>query len=386
MTTWEQIRLIISVLLGIGISILSFSVFFLVVFFFSDFLLLILLFIFYISIIYFLVKWNIDKSNKKYFSLGISVLCLIIAAINIAYINYIQTIPQLIETETDIYKYRPFNEDSILALPEKETNYKITENMPVLDGATALYPVYAAFVNAVYPKDKYNPQNSIVLCSRTANAYINLLEGNADIIFCARPSEEQKEKFAEKELDIKFVPIGKEAFVFFVNKKNSINNLNIEDIQNIYSGKIKNWKYFGGKNKKIIAYQRPNDSGSQTALKNIMKNIPLIKPHREDVSGGMGQMINRVASYRNFDNAIGYSFLHYTVKMANNDLIKLLSINNVYPQKTTIENNSYPFIDSFYAIYIEKENMNTNIKPFIEWILSNEGRELIEKSGYVAIN
>jgi phosphate transport system substrate-binding protein len=246
--------------------------------------------------------------------------------------------------------------------------------------------VYAAFVNAVYPENEYNPNNSAVLCSKTIGAYNNLLDGKVDIIFCAGPSEEQMRRFLERGIKITLVPIGKEAFVFFVNKGNNINNVTIDNIRDIYSGKIKNWKTLGGINKSIRVYQRPDDSGSQTALKKIMGNIPIVKPRRENISAGMGSIINRVAAYRNFGNAIGYSFLHFSTEMVSNDQIKLLSINNIYPSKETIRDDSYPFCDTFYAIYVEKDDINVNIKPFVAWILSKQGQEIIEKSGYVSIS
>jgi len=50
-----------------------------------------------------------------------------------------------------------------LAKLNEEASLKLTNDLPVLDGATALYPVYAAFVNAVYPNNKYDPKNSTVL-------------------------------------------------------------------------------------------------------------------------------------------------------------------------------------------------------------------------------
>lgn len=60
-----------------------------------------------------------------------------------------------------------------------------------MDGATALYPVYSAFARAVYPNKKYNLYHSDVMCNNTPNAYKNLIDGKADIIFVARPSQEQ---------------------------------------------------------------------------------------------------------------------------------------------------------------------------------------------------
>jgi len=81
----------------------------------------------------------------------------------------------------------------------------------------------------------------------------------------------------------------------FINKNNIIDNLTIKNIQDIYSGKINNWKKLNGANQKIRAFQRPENSGSQTMLKKVMANIPVMQPRRENVSGGMGDIINQVA-------------------------------------------------------------------------------------------
>ena len=120
-------------------------------------------------------------------------------------------------------------------------------------------------------------------------------------------------------------------------------------------------------------------------LKKIMGNVSIMEPRRENVASGMGDIINQVAVYRNFPNAIGYSFLYFSTEMVKNDQIKLISINGIYPSKETIQNNSYPFSDSFYAIFVEDDEKNENIELFIEWILSAQGQELIEKTGYVKL-
>ena len=63
----------------------------------------------------------------------------------------------------------------------------------------------------------------------------------------------------------------------------------------------------------------------------------------------------------------------------------MLSLNGVYPSAENIRNRSYPIVAQFYAIY-RADNTNENIPVLIDWILSDEGQELIEKSGYVRIN
>lgn len=143
--------------------------------------------------------------------------------------------------------------------------------MPRLDGATALYPLYSAFVQAVYPQDTYNSSieltgNDLVLCTSTSEAYKRLIAGNADIIFAAAPSLAQTKQAKLAGRELKLTPIGREAFVFFVNKRNPVDSLTIEQIKDIYSGTVTNWSEVGGKKASIRAFQRAENSGSQTKL------------------------------------------------------------------------------------------------------------------------
>jgi phosphate transport system substrate-binding protein len=301
--------------------------------------------------------------------------------------------PKAINDEVSIFEYMPFNENSKVALLDGEPLLKLNANLPRPDGATALYPVYSAFVNAIYPSGDtnaggpywvYDINNSIVMCNRTAGAYENLINGRVDIIFCAEPSKDQIARAAEKGLRFNTTPIGKDAFVFFVNKNNRINNLTSSQIQDIYSGNVTNWEDVGGENSLIIPYQRPDDSGSQTILQSIMGNISVMEPVKENIIGGMGGIIERVAVYKNYENAAGYSFLFFTTEMIKNDEIKLLAIDNIYPSKETIQTNEYPFSGTFYAITLAG-NEDENVKKFIAWMLSEEGQYLIEKTGYVPL-
>jgi phosphate transport system substrate-binding protein len=120
-------------------------------------------------------------------------------------------------------------------------------------------------------------------------------------------------------------------------------------------------------------------------LKKFMGDTPLMMPPTEYVQAMMGGMVEAVSDYTNYKNAIGYSFLYFSTEMVQNDQIKLLSVNDVIPTRETIQNNLYPFSDYFYAIYIDKEDRNKNIDAFVDWILSEQGQELILKSGYTPI-
>ena len=150
--------------------------------------------------------------------------------------------------------------------------------MPVLDGAEAAYPVYSAFANACYEniaeiqeyaksregEEKNAPKP--IRFTNTIEAYKSLVNGDVDIFFGAEPSAEQKKLASDAGKELVYTPIGKEAFVFFVSEDNPVDGLTSEQIRNIYSGNITNWKKLGGRNLPILAFQRPKNSGSQTTM------------------------------------------------------------------------------------------------------------------------
>ena len=170
------------------------------------------------------------------------------------------------------------------------------------------------------------------------------------MIFAAGPSDQQIKRAEQKGIEFKLTPIGKEAFVFFVNAKNKIDSLSLEQIKGIYSGEITNWSEVGGKDDSIRAFQRPQDSGSQTALQRLMGKTPLMEAPSEDIATGMGGIIHEVSQYKNYKNAIGYTFRYYSNEMVRNREIKLLEINGVAPTKETIRSNSYPITSEFYIV------------------------------------
>lgn len=287
-----------------------------------------------------------------------------------------------ISTEVDLIEYQPFQSEKVAKL-DSEASLKIEAPVPIMDGATALYPIYAAYGQAIYPEKEYSPYQSEIMCSTTPVAYENLLKKQADIIFVAAPSKKQKAEFDKANEELVLTPIGKEGFVFFVNKDNPVESLTIEQIQDIYSGKITNWKDVGGEDEEIRAFQRPEGSGSQSALLRLMKDIPLQEAIKEDVPSGMGDIISKTAEYENRSNALGFSFRFYANEMVKNDKIKLLKINGIAPNEDTIRNESYPITNSFYAITL-KSNTSEKVKAILDWIVSKEGKELVEKTGYVS--
>jgi len=107
-------------------------------------------------------------------------------------------------------------------------------------------------------------------------------------------------------------PVCYDAFVFITNKDNPVSNLTFDQVQKIYTGEITNWKQVGGNDEKIIAYQREEDSGSQTTMEQqVMKGKRMIKPITTNVIEFMDQLIKVVGEYDNSRASIGYTFKYY---------------------------------------------------------------------------
>ncbi|WP_346267696.1 substrate-binding domain-containing protein [Sporosarcina sp. E16_3] len=341
-----------------------------------------LLLVLYVSLgtVLFVRMFGKSKHEKVVYRIIIGLVSLsLIAAIPGIY-NKTRAVVQ--DGYVDTSAYEPFSDHTKAVTLTEPSMLKIEENLPIIDGATALYPVYAAFAQAVYPEKKYDQHDSEVMSNRTGEAYSNLVNGRADIIFALAPSDQQLEVAKRLGKELKLTPIGKEAFVFFVNEKNPVRSLTADQIKGIYAGDISNWKAVGGKMKAIRAFQRPEDSGSQTALQHFMGDVPIMDPPVEDIASLMGTVIDQVSDYKNYNNAIGYTFRYYSTEMTKNNNIRLLAIDGVEPTKETIRAGTYPVTNELYAVTAGSNN--PHVEAFIGWVLSEQGQEIIEKTGYVS--
>ena len=336
----------------------------------------------YACIVLYLFQFFSTKKRRIIFAIvaGLVLLASTIPTIQYTYESKIT----MNANEESIFEYQPFTDSAKIARLETESTLTLKSDLPKMDGATALYPLYSAFVEATYPKKEYYPYESEVMVNTTPDAYSNLIFGKVDMIFAAAPSKAQQVTAKQYGKELHLTPIGREAFVFFVHRKNEVDNLTMNQIKSIYSGKFTNWKEAGGDNDQIRAFQRPEGSGSQSALQSIMGDVPIMEAPTEDVVTGMGGIINEVSQYKNYKNAIGYTFRFYSTEMVKDKKIKLLEIEGVKPSKENIRTGAYPFTSEFYIVTTESDN--PNIQKFIDWILSSQGQQLLEKAGYVPLN
>ncbi len=335
-----------------------------------------------IPVFVFCLIW-FPKKRPFMISLGIAFAVLISGvAISLGIYYYEESLIIDTSPSINISEYLPFDRNSkIVKMRSEKTNFN--ENAPKIDGAAALFPVYSAFVNATYPEDTVLGED-VFLYNNTPDGYKSLAEKKTDIFIGVYPSEEQIQYAEKNDTHFEYTPIGYDAFVFFVHKDNPIDSLTTEQIQGIYSGEITNWKQIGGQDEEIVAYQRNNGSGSQSMLIRFMGDKAVMKAPSEMVNGFMGGIIEEVANYKSVTASIGFSFRFYVEGIIQNPDIKMIAIDGVKPTAENVQNQTYPICTPFYAVTYQ-ENNNPNTDTLITWILSDEGQDIIEKSGYIGV-
>lgn len=314
-------------------------------------------------------------------------------------------------SSTDFTEYTVYNENSKLATLDHQPEFMIEEekDMPVMDGAEACYPVYAAVAKAVYRNidiiemnaTRWEPEitdgntirvtntdyaynGRIVSFTNTVVGFNRLLEGEVDLLFGARPSRDQFVKAEDKNIALTVTPIGREAFVFFVEKDNPIDDLTREQIRAIYHGEITNWKEVGGRDQKIKAFQRPKNSGSQAMMEYFMGDVALMEPDTYETISSMMAVIKNVAQYTDEDGAMGYSFRYFVEELNQEKDVKLLSIDGVAPTLENIENGSYPLTVDL-CLVTRTNDPKANVQRMIDFMLSSDGQELVRKTGYAGL-
>ena len=324
------------------------------------------------------------KKRKKFLVIWgiVAAVYFIALGVNYGYEKYDESITVNTAPNINVHEYLPFREDSKIVKMRSET-LQFTDDLPRIDGAAALFPVYSAFVNAVYPETT-ELYDGVFEYNNTPGGYELMAQKQEDIFIGVYPSEEQKAYAEECDTTWVYTPIGTEAFVFFVHKDNPVDNLTTEQIKGIYSGEITNWKQVGGRNEEIAAFQRNQGSGSQSMLERFMGDTPIMEAPTEMVNDLMSGIIEEVSSYRSKSNSIGFSFRYYVEGIIQNPDIKMISVDGVAPTAENIRNGSYSIVTPIYAVTYE-ENTNENVDTLLDWILSEEGQYIIEETGYVGI-
>ena len=207
-----------------------------------------------------------------------------------------------------------------------------------------------------------------------------LINGSTEIANSSRPIkptelEKIKAKYSKNAIEI---PCAKDGLSVFLNKGNKVSELTIQQLGDIFSGKITNWKSVGGNDAKIQLYGRESSSGTFEFFKEHVVKTDF-SPTCQTLPG-TAAIVNAVKKDK---YSIGYGGAAYAEDVKDCKVKKDAKSKGVLPTAATIKNKTYP-ISRYLYMYL-KSKPTGETKAFIDWILSVEGQSIIAGVGYFPV-
>ena len=254
---------------------------------------------------------------------------------------------------------------------------------PVTDGSTATLPLGWMLYRLCTGESQVKAEEAMEF-TKTNNSYIRLMDKEADLVIAYEAGPGAKEDERYKDLEIQ--PIGLDALIFICNSANPVESLTTEQIQDIYTGKVTNWKEVGGEDINIVAFQRKVNSGSQTLMEKLMmKGLPMAEAPMEYRPGEMGELIDGVADFENTGNALGYSVYYYAKNMYTRPNLRFMAVDGILPSAETIRSGEYGYVNPFYAAVRKDEPKDSKARILFDWLTGEDGQSLVEAMDYVSI-
>ncbi len=280
----------------------------------------------------------------------------------------------------------PSESPSAAPSTEPEELFRFTrENFPVMNGSTSTVPLAEGIASVLLGESREDVAD-LVNFSRTTMSYRSLMYGESDILIAAEPADAIWDEKEKRDFEWEMEPFAVDGLVFITNANNPVDSLTTEQIQKIYTGEITNWKEVGGNDLEIVPFQRNEEAGSQTAMKNlVMKDLKMMDPPTDYVAGSMGGLIEGVAAYDGSAAAIGYTVYYYANDMKMADGLKILKVNGVEPNAYTIRSGEYPFLNNYYVVIPAWIAEDHPARIMYNWILGSEGQRLVAHEGYVSV-
>ncbi len=209
----------------------------------------------------------------------------------------------------------------------------------------------------------------------------SLLDGTTDVAMSSRKIKmDEKIKLQETGKAVTEHTIAYDALAIVVHPGNKVSQLTREQVEGIFTGKIKNWSEVGGEDLKITPYSRESSSGTYEFFKeNVLKK----KNYAANCLSmpATGAIVQSVSQTKGAIGYVGYAYVEKEVKALKVSYDKGKTF--VGPSVETAKNKTYPIVRPLYFYTLNPTS--AYIKSFIEFILSNEGQKIVDQVGYVAL-
>ena len=207
-----------------------------------------------------------------------------------------------------------------------------------------------------------------------------LLDNTTDIAMASRPikfSEKMKIKSAGE--DVAEIVVAYDALDVVAHPSNPVKQLTRQQLEDIFRGKITNWKQVGGDDRKIVVYSRETSSGTYEFFKeSVLKNKNYMASSLS--MPATGAIIQSVSQTK---GAIGYVGLAYVSPRVKTLSVSYDGKHYAAPTVENATNKTYPIVRPLYYYYNVKKK--AEIDPLVQYILSPDGQDIIKKSGYIPV-
>ena len=237
------------------------------------------------------------------------------------------------------------------------------------DGSTSMEKVIGALGEAFM---EANPDTTFTYNPTGSGSGIQAVqEGRCDIGLSSRALKD-----AEKEAGLTETVLAYDGIAMIVNPANPVEDLSLEQIADIYTGKITNWSEVGGNDSQIVLIGREAGSGTRGGFEEIVGVVDACQ-YRQELSS-TGDVITTVAQN---PDAIGYASL-----AAVKDTVKALKVAGVTPTEATVKDGTYTIQRPFVLATKTGEKLNDVAQAFFDYATSADASEIIAAAGAVPAN
>ena len=208
-----------------------------------------------------------------------------------------------------------------------------------------------------------------------------LIDNATDIAMASRKMKlSEKMKVGQEGKSATEVTIAFDALAVIVNQSNMVSNLTREQLEGIFTGQIINWKQVGGSDMQIVVYGRESSSGTYDFFKeHVLDN----KNYAAGVLSmpATGAIVQSVSQTKGAIGYVGLAYIEKTVKPIKVSFDQGKKF--VMPSVKTAKDHSYPICRPLFFYYLA--TMKTQVKPFIDFVLSSQGQSIVATEGFVTL-
>jgi phosphate transport system substrate-binding protein len=244
-------------------------------------------------------------------------------------------------------------------------------NTIVIDGSTTVGPVAKTF--AAYFTKKYGIRVTVSE-SGSGNGAKSLINGSCTIAAMSRAMK-AAEIVAARTKGVNPVAnvVAYDGLAMVVHPANPVRALTKAQISNIYHGAITNWKEVGGPNARIVVIQRESNSGTEESFKELVAGKGVLVTGSAETQSSNGSVKSRVSTTVSALGFLGLGFVDRSVKV--------IAVNGVLPNVTTVKNGTYTVTRPLY--FYTNGQPSGSLKQFVDLRKTAEGKKMITELGFI---